>query len=433
MGCPRKGEFCMPTTPVPEEMNVYQNAEARFEVAANKLGLEQGVYRYLKYPDKEITLYIPVGMDNGQLEVFTGYRVLHSTVRGPGKGGIRFAPDVSLDEIRALSAWMTWKCAVVDIPFGGAKGGIICDPRKMSRNELERLTRRYTAELSDWLGPERDIPAPDVGTNEQTMAWVMDTYSMHARQATTAVVTGKPIALGGSSGRREATGRGVMICVDKAITKLGLRKENSRVVIQGFGNVGSLAAELMQKSGYKIIGLADIGGGLYNENGFDVPQVIDWVYNRKKTLQEFPGGGARMSARDILFQPCDVVIPAAIENQITEQNAHQVQAKILCEGANGPTTWQADAIIDSKGIFTVPDILGNAGGVTVSYFEWVQDRQGFFWRESEVNERLFDIMDRAFDEVVRYAETHRVNNRIAAYMLAIDRVATSLKLRGIYA
>jgi glutamate dehydrogenase (NAD(P)+) len=423
----------MANMPVPEEMNVYQNAEARFEVAANKLGLEQGVYRYLKYPDKEITLYIPVGMDNGQLEVFTGYRVLHSTVRGPGKGGIRFAPDVSLDEVRALSAWMTWKCAVVDIPFGGAKGGIICDPRKMSRGELERLTRRYTAELSDWLGPERDIPAPDVGTNEQTMAWVMDTYAMHARQATTAVVTGKPIELGGSRGRREATGRGVMICVDKAISKLGMRKEDTRVVVQGFGNVGSLAAELMQKAGYRIIGLADIGGGLYNENGFDIPQVIDWVYTRKKPLQEFPGGGMKMSARDVLFQPCDAVIPAAIENQITEQNAHQVQAKILCEGANGPTTWQADAIIDSKGIFTVPDILGNAGGVTVSYFEWVQDRQGFFWRESEVNERLFDVMDRAFDEVVRYAETHRVNNRIAAYMLAIDRVATSLKLRGIYA
>lgn len=423
----------MPTLIVPEEMNVYQNAEARFEVAANKLGLEQGVYRYLKYPDKEITLYIPVGMDNGQLEVFTGYRVLHSSVRGPGKGGIRFAPDVSLDEVRALSAWMTWKCAVVDIPFGGAKGGIICDPRKMSRGELERLTRRYTAELSDWLGPERDIPAPDVGTNEQTMAWVMDTYAMHARQATTAVVTGKPIDLGGSRGRREATGRGVMICVDKAIAKLGLHKQDTHVVVQGFGNVGSLAAELMQQAGYRIIGLADIGGGLYNENGFDVPKVIEWVYTRKKPLQEFPGGGTKMSARDVLFQPCDVVIPAAIENQITEQNAHQVQAKILCEGANGPTTWQADAIIDSKGIFTVPDILGNAGGVTVSYFEWVQDRQGFFWRESEVNERLFDIMDRAFDEVVRYAETHRVNNRIAAYMLAIDRVATSLKLRGIYA
>ncbi len=423
----------MSQRPAPEEMNVYQNAEARFEVAAQKLGLEQGIYRYLKYPSKEITLYIPVGMDNGTLEVFTGYRVLHSTVRGPGKGGIRFAPDVSLDEVRALATWMTWKCAVVDIPFGGAKGGIICDPSKMSRGELERLTRRYTAELVDWLGPERDIPAPDVGTGEQTMAWVMDTYSMHHRQATTAVVTGKPIELGGSRGRREATGRGVMICCDKALAKLGMKKDGTRVVIQGFGNVGSMAADLMQMAGYKIIGLADVGGGLYNENGLDVPKVIDWVYTQKKALQDYPGGGTKMSSRDVLFQKCDVLIPAAIENQITENNASQVQAKVMCEGANGPTTWQADPIIDAKGVFTIPDILGNAGGVTVSYFEWVQDRQGFFWRESEVNERLLDVMDRAFDQVVRYAETHKVNNRIAAYMVAIDRVAKALKMRGIYA
>jgi glutamate dehydrogenase (NAD(P)+) len=415
-----KGEFGMSQGTGPKEMNVYQNAEARFEEAAKKLGLEQGIYRYLKYPDKEITLYIPVGMDNGTLEVFTGYRVLHSTVRGPGKGGIRFAPDVSLDEVRALAAWMTWKCAVVDIPFGGAKGGIICNPQKMSRGELERLTRRYTAELSSWLGPERDVPAPDVGTNEQTMAWVMDTYSMHVGQATTAVVTGKPIELGGSRGRKEATGRGVMICVDKAVEKLRMKKEGCRTIIQGFGNVGSMAADLMLKAGY-------------NENGFDVPKVIDWVTNQKKPLQEFPGGGTKMSSKDVLFQPCDVLIPAAIENQITEQNATNVQAKILCEGANGPTTWQADAILDSNGVFTVPDILGNAGGVTVSYFEWVQDRQGFFWRESEVNERLMDIMVNAFDVVVEYAETHKVNNRIAAYMVAIDRVAKALKLRGIYA
>ena len=276
--------------PVPEEMNVYQNAEARFEVAANKLGLEQGLYRYLKYPSKEITLYIPVGLDNGQLEVFTGYRVLHSTVRGPGKGGIRYAPDVSLDEVRALATWMTWKCAVVNIPFGGAKGGIICDPKKMSRGELERMTRRYTAELANWLGPEKDVPAPDVGTGEQTMAWVMDTYAMHLGQATTAVVTGKPIELGGSAGRREATGRGVMICCDKALAKTGIKKHGCRVVIQGFGNVGSLAADLMQKAGYKIVGLADIGGGLYNENGFDIPKVIEWVYVQKKALQDFPGG-----------------------------------------------------------------------------------------------------------------------------------------------
>ena len=417
----------------PEEMNVYQNAEARFEEAAKKLGLEQGVYKYLKYPDKEVTLYIPVGMDNGTLEVFTGYRVLHSTVRGPGKGGIRFAPDVSLDEVRALAAWMTWKCAVVDIPFGGAKGGVICDPRKMSRGELERLTRRYTAELTSWLGPERDVPAPDVGTNEQTMAWVMDTSSMHVGMATTAVVTGKPIELGGSRGRKEATGRGVMICVDQAIEKLKMKKEGCRTVIQGFGNVGSMAADLMQQAGYKIIGLADIGGGLYNENGFDIPKMIDWVTNQKKPLQDFPGGGQKMSAKDVLFQPCDVLIPAAIENQITEKNAASVHAKILCEGANGPTTWQADAILDDKGVFTVPDILGNAGGVTVSYFEWVQDRQGFFWRESEVNERLMDIMVNAFDVVVKYAEKHKVNNRIAAYMVAIDRVAKALKMRGIYA
>jgi len=322
---------------------------------------------------------------------------------------------------------------VVDIPFGGAKGGVICDPHKMSRGELERLTRRYTAELTSWLGPERDVPAPDVGTNEQTMAWVMDTYSMHVGMATTAVVTGKPIELGGSRGRKEATGRGVMICVDQAIEKLRMKKEGCRTVIQGFGNVGSMAADLMQKAGYKIIGLADIGGGLYNENGFDIPKVIDWVTNQKKPLQDFPGGGQKMSAKDVLFQPCEVLIPAAIENQITEKNATNVHAKILCEGANGPTTWQADAILDRKGVFTVPDILGNAGGVTVSYFEWVQDRQGFFWRESEVNERLMDIMVNAFDVVVKYAEKHKVNNRIAAYMVAIDRVAKALKMRGIYA
>jgi glutamate dehydrogenase (NAD(P)+) len=418
---------------MPEEMNVYQNAEARFEIAASKLGLEQGIYTYLKYPSREITMYIPIGMDDGQLKVFTGYRVLHSTVRGPGKGGIRFAPDVSLDEVRALSAWMTWKCAVVNIPFGGAKGGIICDPRKMSRGELERLTRRYTAELADWLGPERDVPAPDVGTNEQTMAWVMDTYSMHVGEATTAVVTGKPIELGGSRGRKEATGRGVMMCCDKALAKLGMKRVGCRVSVQGFGNVGSMAADLMQKAGYRIVALSDIGGGLYNEKGFDVPKVIEWVYTQKKALQDFPGGGTKMSARDVLFQPCDIVIPAAIENQITEQNAHQVQAKILCEGANGPTTWQADAIIDAKGIFTIPDILGNAGGVTVSYFEWVQDRQGFFWRESEVNERLQDYMESAFDEVVRFSESYKVNTRIAAYMLGIDREAKALRLRGIYA
>ena len=416
-----------------DELNVYKSAEARFEIAAKKLGLEDGLYRYLKHPSKEITVYIPVPLDTGRLEVFIGYRVLHSTIRGPGKGGIRFAPDVSIDEVRALAAWMTWKCAVVNIPFGGAKGGVICDPSKLSKTELERITRRYTAELSEWFGPERDVPAPDIGTNEQTMAWVMDTYAMHVRQATTAVVTGKPLELGGSQGRKEATGRGLMICCNNALTKLKMKREGCRVIIQGFGNVGSQAAILMHEAGYKIIGIADIHGGLYNEKGFDVPKVVDWVYGQRKALPEFPGGGAKMTAQEVLFHPCDILVPAATENQITSANAGRVDCKILCEGANGPTTSHADSIIENKGIFIVPDILGNAGGVTVSYFEWVQDRQGFFWRESEVNERLQDVMDLSFEQVIRYAETHGVNNRIAAYIVAIDRVARALRLRGIYA
>ena len=423
----------MPAVVAPEELNVYQSAEARFETAAQKLGLEDGVYRYLKYPSKEITVYVPVALDTGQLEVFIGYRVLHSAVRGPGKGGIRFSPNVTIDEVRALAAWMTWKCAVVNIPFGGAKGGVICDPTKLSRGELERVTRRYTAELSEWLGPERDVPAPDLGTNEQTMAWVMDTYAMHVRQATTAVVTGKPLDLGGSQGRKEATGRGLMICCNKAIHKLGMYRQNCRVIIQGFGNVGSQSAQLMHEAGYKITGVADIHGGLYNENGFDIPKLVDWVYGQRKPLPDFPAGGEKLSSQEVLFRPCDILVPAATENQITTQNAHRVDCKILCEGANGPTTSHADDIIEKKGIFVIPDILGNAGGVTVSYFEWVQDRQGFFWREREVNDRLQDVMERSFDEVARYAEAHKVNNRIAAYIVAIDRVARALKLRGIYA
>ena len=423
----------MPAVVAQEELNVYQSAEARFETAAQKLGLEDGVYRYLKYPSKEITVYVPVALDTGQLEVFIGYRVLHSAVRGPGKGGIRFSPNVTIDEVRALAAWMTWKCAVVNIPFGGAKGGVICDPTKLSRGELERITRRYTAELSEWLGPERDVPAPDLGTNDQTMAWVMDTYAMHVRQATTAVVTGKPLDLGGSQGRKEATGRGLMICCNKAIHKLGMYRQNCRVIIQGFGNVGSQSALLMHEAGYKIIGVADIHGGLHNENGFDIPKLVDWVYGQRKPLPDFPAGGEKLSAQEVLFRPCDILVPAATENQITTQNAHRVDCKILCEGANGPTTSHADEIIEEKGIFVIPDILGNAGGVTVSYFEWVQDRQGFFWREREVNDRLQDVMEHSFDEVVRYAEAHKVNNRIAAYIVAIDRVARALKLRGIYA
>ncbi len=417
----------------PNEFNIYESAEARFEEAAKRLGLEPDLYKYLRYPNKEITVYIPVTLDSGRLEIFVGYRVHHSIVRGPCKGGIRFDKNVSLDEVRALAAWMTWKCAVVNIPFGGAKGGVICDPTKLSLGEVERITRRYTAEMSEWIGPERDVPAPDLGTNEQTMAWVMDTYSMHVRHTTTAVVTGKPLDLGGSRGRREATGRGCLMVCDRALLRLGMKREQTRVIIQGFGNVGSMAAMLMHEVGYKIVGLADVHGALYNEKGFDVPKVIDWVSVQRKPLPEFPGGGTKFTSQEVLFQPCDLLIPAAVENQITTQNANRVQAKILCEGANGPTTSAADKIIDEKGIFVIPDILANAGGVSVSYFEWVQDRQGFFWRESEVNERLRDIMEGSFDEVVRYAGTHGVNNRIAAYMLAIDRVAVALKHRGIYA
>jgi glutamate dehydrogenase (NAD(P)+) len=416
-----------------DELNVYQAAAARFEVAAKMLGLDDGLHRFMRYPNKEIIVYIPVILDTGKLEVFTGFRVHHSIVRGPCKGGIRFAPNVTLDEIRALACEMTWKCAVVNIPFGGAKGGVICDPAKLSSGELERLTRRYTAELSEWFGPERDVPAPDLGTNEQTMAWIMDTYSMHQRLTVTSVVTGKPVELGGSRGRREATGRGLLLSCDRALQKLGLSRERTRVIVQGFGNVGSVAASLMHEAGYRVVGVADIDGGLYNEAGFDVPKLEQWVHGQRKPLLDFPGGGARMPARDVLFQPCEIVVPAAVENQITSENASRLQARILCEGANGPTTAYADEELDRQGVFVIPDILANAGGVTVSYFEWVQDRQGYFWREAEVLERLREVMERSFDEVVRYAETHRVSNRIAAYMLAIDRVAHVLKLRGIYA
>jgi glutamate dehydrogenase (NAD(P)+) len=359
--------------------------------------------------------------------------VHHSIVRGPCKGGIRFAPDVTLDEVRALASWMTWKCAVVNIPFGGAKGGVICDPSKLSQGEVERITRRYTAELADWIGPERDVPAPDLGTNEQTMAWVMDTYSMHSRHTVTGVVTGKPIDLGGSLGRHEATGRGIQIVCDKAIEKLGIPREGARAIVQGFGNVGSSAALLLHQAGYKIVGVADVHGGLYNENGFDLPKVIDWVHGQGRPLPDFPQGGLRVSSQQILFQPCEILVPAAVENQITSENAHRLQTRILCEGANGPCTAMADDVVDKKGIFVIPDILANAGGVTVSYFEWVQDRQGYFWREREVNERLQDVMEHSFDAVVRYAEVHGTSNRIAAYILAIDRVASALKLRGIYA
>ncbi|MGA2370259.1 MAG: Glu/Leu/Phe/Val family dehydrogenase [Candidatus Korobacteraceae bacterium] len=414
-----------------QESNPWEQQAARFNLAAEKLKLDEGLWRVLQQPNREIIVHIPVNMDNGQLEVFTGYRVQHSIARGPAKGGVRYAPDVTLDEVRALASWMTWKCAVVNIPFGGAKGGIICDPKNMSRGELERMTRRYTSELIEFIGPEKDVPAPDVNTNEQTMAWMMDTYSMHMRQTVTAVVTGKPLNMGGSRGRREATGRGVMIICDESIKKNNMTREGSRVIVQGFGNVGSNAALLMHNAGYKIVGIGEWDGGLYNAKGIDIAAL--WEHRQKEgTIHGFKGAEPRPT-EDLLVTDCEILIPAATESVITSANAEDVKAKILVEGANGPTTAAADEILADKHVFVMPDILANAGGVTASYFEWVQDRQGYFWKESVVNEQLEHIMVSSFEDVVRYAETHHVNNRIAAYMLAIDRVAYTIRQRGIYA
>jgi glutamate dehydrogenase (NAD(P)+) len=421
----------MKTIALEQEINPWEAQAARFDLAAHKLKLDEGLWKVLRYPNREIIVHIPVSMDDGRLEVFTGFRVQHSIARGPAKGGVRYSPDVTLDEVRALASWMTWKCAVVNIPFGGAKGGIICDPHKMSMGELERMTRRYTAELFEFIGPEKDVPAPDMNTNEQIMAWMMDTYSMHMRQTVTAVVTGKPLNMGGSRGRREATGRGLMIICDEALKKLNMNRDQTRVVIQGFGNVGSNAARLMYERGYKIIGIVEIDGGLYNRNGIDIDAL--WDYRQHNgTVHGFPGA-EKYDAAELLVADCDVLIPAATENQISSRNADRIKARVLVEGANGPTTAAADDILSDKKVFIVPDILANAGGVTASYFEWVQDRQGYFWKESVVNEQLEHIMRESFQAVVEYAEAHNVNNRIAAYMLAIDRVAYTIRQRGIYA
>jgi glutamate dehydrogenase (NAD(P)+) len=414
-----------------KELSVYESMAARFDIATRKLGLDEGLYKYLRLPNREIIVHIPVVMDSGKLDVFDGFRVQHSIARGPSKGGIRYGPDVTLDEIRGLAAEMTWKCAVVNIPFGGAKGGVICDPHKLSEGELERITRRYTAEILDYIGPERDVPAPDMNTNEQTMAWIMDTYSMHVRHTVTASVTGKPLDLGGSRGRREATGRGCMIACDEALKRFGRSRESTRVIVQGFGNVGSQAARLMHEAGYKIVGVADIAGGVYHPRGLDVPALVEYVAETK-TVSGFPGGEP-IDSLAILEQDCEVLVPAATESVITSRNADRIKARILVEGANSPTTPPADEILFDHGVFVVPDILANAGGVTVSYFEWVQDRQGYFWPEADVNERMKHILVSSFNDVVRYGEKHNVNNRIAAYMLAIDRVAFTTKLRGIYA
>ena len=378
-----------------QEFNPWESQAARFDLAAQKLKLDPGIWKVLRYPNREIIVHIPVQMDNGDIEVFTGFRVQHSVARCP------------------------------------AKGGIICDPKKLSQTELEKITRRYTAELIEFIGPEKDVPAPDMNTNEQTMAWIMDTYSMHMRQTVTAVVTGKPLNIGGSRGRREATGRGLLIVCNEAARKLGMRIEDTRVIVQGFGNVGSNCAKLMSETGYKIIGIGEYDGGLYNKNGIDIDALL-MHRQRNGTIVGFKGAEAA-NTNELLITDCDILVPAATENVITSRNADKIKARVIAEGANGPTTAMADDILSEKNIFIIPDILANAGGVTASYFEWVQDRQGFFWKESVVNEQLEDILKESFDEVVRYSETHNVNNRIAAYMLAVDRVQFTIRQRGIYA
>ena len=413
------------------EENPFEAMMSRFDRAAELLDLEPGLYKVLRKPEKQLIVSCPVMMDNGEIEVFEGIRVLYNTSRGPAKGGIRFDTQVTLDEVTALAAWMTWKCAVVNVPFGGAKGGVICDPLKMSAGELERLTRRYTSGIMQLLGPDSDVPAPDVNTNERVMAWIMDTYSMQMRHTVTAVVTGKPIEMGGSLGRREATGRGCMFVTKEALAHLGMSVKGTTVAVQGFGNVGSVTAQLLAREGCKVVAIGDRSGAYYNAAGFDVDDAIAYV-KKNKVLEGYTKGDI-ISNEELLTLDVDVLVPAALENVITTKIASKIRAKIICEGANGPTTAAADAILDEKGIFVIPDILANAGGVTVSYFEWVQDRGGYFWSEDVVNDRLRDLMVKSFRDVLELSKQHKVNMRTAAYMLSISRVATVHRLRGIYA
>ena len=410
--------------------NPFEAMMSRFDYAAQLLSLDAGLYKVLRHPERQIIVSIPIHLDNGEVEVFTGYRVLYNTSRGPGKGGIRFDKNVTLEEVKALAAWMTWKCAVVNIPFGGAKGGVVCDPMSLSVSELEKLTRRYTSGIIELLGPDSDVPAPDVNTNERIMAWVMDTYSMHHRHTVTAVVTGKPVEMGGSLGRREATGRGCMIMTKEALKHLGLPLKGTRVVVQGFGNVGSIGAELLQQQGCVIVGASDVAGGVHNPKGLDVADLLSWR-DSHRYLAGYPKAEA-VTNEQLLTLDCDVLLPAALENVITAQNAGDIKAKVIIEGANGPTAASADEILDRKGIFVVPDILANAGGVTVSYFEWVQSLQSYFWSEEEVNRSLCRVMSEAFAAVHAHAQEHQQNLRDAAMDLAVARVSEAQVLRGIY-
>ncbi|MBC8043613.1 MAG: Glu/Leu/Phe/Val dehydrogenase [Rhizobacter sp.] len=416
--------------PIKDHENPFESMMERFNIAAEILNLEDGVYDYLRTPARQVLVSIPIQMDDGSIKVFEGFRVIHNDILGPSKGGIRYSPDVSLEEVKALAAWMTWKCAVVNIPFGGAKGAVKCDPSKLTQTELEKITRRYTANMSSVFGPDKDIPAPDMNTNEQTMAWIMDTYSMHTQRTETGVVTGKPIILGGSLGRREATGRGVMICTLAAMDKLSLSPTDSDVVVQGFGNVGSISAQLLYEQGCRIVGISDVTGGYYNAKGININKAIEYV-QKNRTLGGFTEADAVTNA-ELLELQCDVLVPAAKEDQITADNAERLKCKLIVEGANGPTLAEADPILSERRIMVVPDILANAGGVTVSYFEWVQDRQAYFWSVERVNRRLERAMRNAFDAVYESASRHQQTLRIGAYVMAVDKVAKTLKLRGIY-
>jgi glutamate dehydrogenase (NAD(P)+) len=420
----------MTTEPIAATINAWHVAQQQFDLAAERLGMDQGMRRVLREPRRELTVHFPVTMDDGEVRVFTGYRVQHNLGRGPAKGGLRYHQDVSLDEVKALAMWMTWKCAVVGIPYGGGKGGVIVDPKKLSMKELEGLTRRFATEIEVLIGPERDIPAPDVNTNAQVMAWIMDTYSMHQGYTVPGVVTGKPISLGGSEGRTEATARGCVYTIIEAARHLGIDLEQSRVAVQGFGNAGSIAARLIEKLGSKVVAVSDSTGGIHNPEGLDVARVINWK-KEHGTVQGFPGA-TDISNAQLLEVDCDILIPAALENQITHRNAGKVKAKLIAEAANGPTTPDADQILARNGVFMIPDILCNAGGVTVSYFEWVQDLNRDHWSEVVVNEKLRVIMVKAFSETLEIAIRESCDMRTAAYLLAVDRVANAMAMRGLY-
>jgi glutamate dehydrogenase/leucine dehydrogenase len=418
--------------PIKDKENPFESMMSRFNIATQALGLDDDIYNVLKSPAKQVTVSLPITMDDGSIKVFEGHRVVHSNILGPSKGGVRFDMSVNIDEVKALAAWMTWKCAVVDIPYGGAKGGVKCNPREMSAGEVERLTRAYTQSLHEIFGPDRDIPAPDMGTGPREMAWMMDEYSRAQGTTVNGMVTGKPLVLGGSLGREEATGRGVMISALAAMEKLKINPFNATCAIQGFGNVGSWAATLLSERGVKVVAISDISGAYYNESGINISEAFDYRKNHDGMLEGYEGAEKMANGNDLLTLPVDVLIPAAMEDVITFDNANDIQAKLIVEGANGPTSARADKILNDKGIIAVPDILANAGGVTVSYFEWVQNRLGYKWTRERVNRRSDRIMKTAFNKVYETSQEYKVSLRIAAYIVAIEKVADTYKFRGAF-